>query len=74
MTREEFIKEAEEKYGHQYDFSYVTEQGVQHNTNVPIRCSKHGLFYATPYMLLHGMFGCFECYKEKWWNNGEKEL
>ena len=74
MTREEFISAATEMYGDKYDYSEVTEQGIEHDSNVAIRCSKHGLFYTTPYMLLHGMFGCFECYKEKWWNDGKKEL
>lgn len=74
MAREEIIKKAEEKYGQQYDFSYITEQGAQNNTNVPIRCCRHGLFWITPYQLLHNDIGCFECYKEKWWNNNKKEL
>lgn len=59
MTREEFISAATEMYG----------------SNVAIRCSKHGMFYTTPYQLLHGLVGgCFECYKEKWWEDKEKGL
>lgn len=65
MTREEFISAATKIYGDKYDYSSVTEQGVEHNSNVAIRCDKHGLFYATPYQLLHGPFGCFECYMEE---------
>ena len=65
MTRDEFIKAATEIYGDKYDFSSVTEQGVENNTNIAVTCNKHGLFYTTPYQLLHGMFGCFECYKEE---------
>jgi len=74
MTREEIIKKAEEKYGQQYDFSGITEQGAQNNTNVPIRCYKHGLFWTTPYQLLHGLIGgCFECYREKIWENDREK-
>ena len=72
MVLEEFLKEAEEKYGQQYDFSYATEQGVENNTNIPVRCNRHGIFYTTPYMLLHGMFGCFECHKEKYWRQKDE--
>lgn len=75
MTREEFIRAATEKYGDKYDYAYVTERGVENNTNVAIKCTRHGMFYDTPYMVLNGITcGCFECYKEKWWDNGEKEL
>jgi len=75
MTREEFISAATEMYGDRYDYSEVTEQGVKHGSNVAIRCSKHGMFYTTPYQLLHGLVGgCFECYKEKWWEDKEKGL
>lgn len=75
MTREEFISAATEMYGDKYDYSEVTEQGVKHGSNVAIRCSKHGTFYTTPYQLLHGLVGgCFECYREKWWEDKEKGL
>jgi len=75
MTREEFISAATEMYGDRYDYSEVTEQGVKHGSNVAIRCGKHGMFYTTPYQLLHGLVGgCFECYKEKWWEDKEKGL
>jgi len=73
MSREEFISAATEIYGDQYDFSYVSEQGVSHETNVAVRCNKHGMFYATPYQLLHGPIGCFECYKEKTWKTEKRE-
>ena len=73
MTKEEFIEEARKKYGDKYGYSNVTEQGVTYNTNVPIRCSKHGLFWQTPYQHLHGLITCFECYKEEnWWKEGLK--
>ena len=75
MTREEFISAATKMYGDRYDYSEVTEQGVKFGTNIPIRCSKHGTFYTTPYQLLHGLIdGCFECYKEKWWGDKGKGL
>ena len=75
MTREELISAATEMYGDKYDYSEVTEQGVKYGTNIPIRCSKHGTFYTTPYQLLHGLIGgCFECYKEKWWEDKGKGL
>ena len=74
MTRDEFISAATEIYGEQYDYSSVSEQGVRYNTNVAVKCNKHGLFYTTPHQLLHGLFGCFECYKEKWWGDKIKGL
>ena len=76
MTQEEFIKAATEKYGDKYDYSMVTEQGMLYGSNVPIKCYKHGLFWETPYMHLHGIIcGCFECYKEEnWEKNRNKEL
>ena len=74
MTREDFIGAAVEKYGDEYDYSLVTETGVKNNSNVPIKCVRHGLFWETPYMHLHGILcGCFECYKEKMGKNKEKE-
>ena len=68
MTKEDFIAAAQKKYGDKYDYSLVTDEGLKNQTNVPIRCSKHGLFWITPYMLLNGMVTCFECFKEEWWN------
>ena len=74
MTREEFISAATELYGDKYDYSEVSEQGVRHGTNVIIKCSKHGIFYTTPYQFLHGIVGgCFECYKEKHWEIKKKD-
>lgn len=68
MTRDEFIKEATEKYGDLYDYSLVKECDVRNNVNVPIRCGIHGLFWEMPYMHLHGIIcGCFKCYTEKNW-------
>ena len=64
MTREEFISAATEMYGDKYDYAYVSEQGVEYNTNIAIKCSKHGLFYTTPYQFLSGGVGCFECFRE----------
>lgn len=75
MTREEFISAATKLYGDRYDYSSITEQRVIREANIPIRCCKHGTFYTTPYQLLHGLIGgCFECYKERWWEDKEKGL
>jgi hypothetical protein len=75
MTKEEFIKVDTEKYGDKYDYSMVTEHGLLYGTNIPIKCYRHGLFWTTPYMHLHGIIpGCFECYKEENWGNKEGEL
>ena len=65
MTLEEFLSAATELYGDKYDYSLVTEQGVRHNSNIAIKCSRHGIFYTTPYHFLHDEFGCFECYQEE---------
>ena len=72
MNKEEFISAATKIYGDQYDFSEVTEQGVKYNTNVAIRCNKHGLFWTTPMHILGGDIGCYECLKEKRKKNNEK--
>ena len=74
MTRNEFISAATEIYGGQYDYSSVTEQGVKNNTNIAVKCNEHGVFYTTPYQLLHGLVGCFECFKERWWKDNGKGL
>lgn len=75
MTRNEFIDAAKAIYGEQYDYSSVSDQGVKYNTNVAIKCGRHGLFYTTPYQFLHGIIpGCFECHKEMEWENKKKEL
>lgn len=74
MTRDEFIRAATEMYGDRYDYSSVTEEGVLNNTNVSVKCSSHGMFYITPYQLLHGLIGgCFECYREKIWENDREK-
>ena len=75
MTREEFNSAATEIYGDKYDLQNVTENAIKYDTNVPIKCNKHGIFYTTPYCLLNGLLeGCFECYKEKYWGDKEKGL
>lgn len=71
MTREDFIKEVKNKYGDRYDCSLVTEEGIKNNTNVPIRCSRHGMFWITPYQLLNGMVACFDCYREDNWKSDD---
>ena len=75
MTREEFVSAATKMYGDRYDYSDVKEEHLKYQTNAPIKCSKHGTFYTTPYQLLHGLIdGCFECYKEKYWGDKGKGL
>lgn len=65
MDRGEFIKIAKELYGDRYDYSLVTEEGVKYESNVPIKCLKHGIFFTTPYQFLYGMVGCYECFVEE---------
>lgn len=75
MTLDEYKKAVEEKYGDMYDYSFVTEKDIENQSVVPFRCSKHGIFYTTPYQLLYGLTGgCFECYKEKSWGDTERRL
>ena len=64
MTREEFIKAVNERYGDLYDCSALTDGDLKNQANVQFRCTKHGVFYTTPYQLLHGLFGCYECFRE----------
>ena len=73
MAKEEYIKAVKEKYGEIYDCSVLTEKDLENQANVRFRCNKHGLFYTTPYQLLHGIVGCFECFKEKNWGKIERE-
>lgn len=66
MTKEEFIVAAEKVHGDTYDYNEVI--GGEPYLNVPIKCSRHGLFYQSIYDHLQGK-GCFECYKEQYWPN-----
>lgn len=69
MDKEEFISTAEKIYGQQYDYHCVSDEDVKYPaSNVPIICLWHGLFHQSVYDHLEGK-GCFECYKEKFWNN-----
>ena len=72
MTRGEFISTIAKANGNLYDCSALTDGDLENQVNVRFVCGKHGVFYTTPYQLLHGMVGCFECFKEKYWGNIEK--
>lgn len=72
MTKEEYIQAVKEKYGERYDCSALTDNDLKNQANVQFRCDRHGVFYTTPYQLLHGIVGCFDCFKEKNWGDIEK--
>lgn len=73
MTKNELVSAATEIYGDRYDYSLVKDKDVRNNVNIPVKCIRHGLFYVSPYQLVHGLFGCFECYKEREWEKKEDE-
>jgi len=56
---EDFIKKANDKHGHKYDYSKV-EYGRNNNIEVIIICKKHGEFPQTPRSHLSGS-GCTKC-------------
>lgn len=59
-TTEDFIKEAINVHGDEYDYSKSNYQGT--NTKIEIICNKHGSFFQTPKNHLKGQ-GCPECGK-----------
>ena len=59
-TTEDFIKEAINVHGDEYDYSKSNYQGT--NTKIEIICYKHGSFFQTPKNHLKGQ-GCPECSK-----------
>ena len=59
-TTEDFIKEAINVHGDEYDYSKSNYQGT--NTKIEIICYKHGSFFQTPKNHLKGQ-GCPECGK-----------
>lgn len=63
MTKKEFIERATEIYGNTYDYKSVPDTNIEPFNNIPIYCSKHGLFYQSVYDHLLGK-GCFDCWKE----------
>lgn len=67
MKKDDLIRLATKRYGKVYDFSQASEHEIENESNVPIRCEKHGTFFETPYHFLNNIIGCFECYKEKTW-------
>ena len=69
MTKKDLIGLATKKYGKTYDFSQASEREIEKGSNILIICKKHGAFFETPYHFLDIIIGCFECYKEKTWEN-----
>ena len=65
MSRDNFIEQAKQIYGNKYDYKNVPNIELYPFNNIPIFCSKHGLFFQSVYDHLLGK-GCFECYKDNW--------
>lgn len=61
-TKESFIKKAEKKHNHFYDYSQVDYKGSQ--IPVTVICPKHGPFSVRPDMHIQGN-GCRECANER---------
>lgn len=61
-TTEQFIKEAKEMHGDEYDYSLVNY--VNYKTKVKIICPKHGAFEQEPDLHIRGS-GCPYCYRRK---------
>ena len=67
LTKEEFIKKANEKHNGKYDYSKV--EYMNNHTKVCIICSKHGEFWQIPHSHSHTQGqGCPKCSNE---NKGE---
>ena len=62
---EQFIEEANERFGIIYDYSKVNY--INAFTDIIISCKDHGDFIQTPKTHLKGS-GCFTCYKESMFN------
>lgn len=63
LTQEEFINQAKEAHGEQYDYSeciYVSQR-----KKVKIICRLHGIFEQTPGNHTHGGYGCWKCRKPR---------
>lgn len=61
LDTEMFIKKATEIYGNKYNYSNVFYKNI--DTKVEIICSKHGIFYQTPFC--HFKYECKKCGREK---------
>ena len=61
-TQEQFLEEAKQAHGDEYDYSRVNYDGI--DTPVEIVCRTHGSFFQTPYTHLKGS-GCPKCAIEK---------
>lgn len=60
-TKEQFISEAQARYGDRFDYSKV--EYINACTNVCIICPIHGEFWQTPHNHLQGKEGCAKCAK-----------
>ena len=61
LSRDEFIKRANEVHKSRYDYSKV--QYINGTTKVIIICPVHGEFLQTPQSHLNGQ-GCKQCYND----------
>lgn len=66
-TKDKFITEAKNKYGNNFDYSYVTDFANYKRDKVKIKCNVCGnIFETTPAMhLKSGMGGCKVCSKKE---------
>ena len=63
ISRDEFVKRAQAKYGDRFDYSHMGYNGYENP--ITIVCNRHGILETTPFMHLltkHG--GCRKCSKE----------
>jgi len=63
-TKEQFIKEAQEQIGSQYDFTNAVYLNL--DTKVTITCPQHGVFEKTPRAILINKQGCQQCGKRRY--------
>jgi hypothetical protein len=69
-TKDQFIKEAKEKHGNKFDYSFVEYTNCY--TKIKIKCSKHGFFEQTPSSHLNTVDGCIKCATERVANEQRK--
>jgi len=66
-SREHYINLFKKIHGDKYDYSLITKEWWQknyknqHETKIPIKCPKHGVFYQ--YIFNHKYHGCPQCTK-----------
>lgn len=65
-TKEDFIKEAEGKYGKKFD--YTPSKWINYNTRIEIICPLHGSQWVKPSTFLRrSKMGCLDCAKEDYY-------